>query len=117
MTIAPLAALLGLATCGPDGQPEPPRASTVARGTILAMRPVEPEWGTGAAVLQGLARTASPPTPDKQDHGKGPPIDFVVREASGATIAVVQSNDQNLQVGDTVEIIRAGRTRLARPGV
>ena len=99
----------------------PSRVPAVSRGTILAMRPVRPRVepgsaGAGATVLAGLARTADAGTGQKETQAAGPAMDFVVREAGGATIAVVQSNEQRFQVGDQVSIVRSDRTRLSRPG-
>ncbi len=124
-----LALVLGVSACGADN-PAPdvkvglaPEA-VVLHGTILAMRPVEPDLRTaGAAVLSDLERAASVGTPGagagggvRDNQEQGPAMDFIVRETGGATIAVVQANTQHFRVGDQVAIVRGDRTRLSRPG-
>jgi hypothetical protein len=95
--------LSGATAAGPE-----PASS---RGTILAIRPVLPS-GAGAGVLNGLAgSTASAGQPPA-----GQSFDYIVREAGGGTISVVQTDELHLQVGDPVVIVRGDRTRLARPG-
>lgn len=113
----PAARLAGIAgiflvvgSCAPAisgaAAPEP----TASRGMILAMRPVLP-GGAGVSVLNSLASSA----PGTQ-AASGQPMDYIVREAGGGTISVVQMNELHLQVGDPVTIVRGDRTRLARPG-
>ncbi len=124
-----LALVLGVSACGannpvPDVKAGPAPEAVVLHGTILAMRPVEPDLGTaGATVLSDLKRAASANPPaagagvSVQDNKEqGPAMDFVVRETGGATIAVVQANTQHFRVGDQVAIVRGDRTRLSRPG-
>lgn len=41
-------------------------------------------------------------------------IEFTVREDSGATIAVVQANDQGLKEGERVAILRGNQVRIVR---
>ena len=41
-------------------------------------------------------------------------IEFTVREDSGATIAVVQANDQGLREGERVAILRGNQVRIVR---
>ena len=121
-----LAVVLLVGSCAADNATltaDPgPRVPAVSRGTILAMRPVRPgvdpgSAGAGATVLAGLASTADAAASRKDTEVPGPAMDFVVREAGGATIAVVQSNEQRFQVGDQVWIVRGDRTRLSRPDV
>ena len=119
-----LALLIG--ACAADNaaltaNPGPVGETALSRGTILAMRPVRPGVapayaGAGAAVLANLARTADPGVTRKDVESPGSSMDFVVREAGGATIAVVQSNEQNFRVGDQVSVVRGDHTRLSRPG-
>ena len=42
-------------------------------------------------------------------------IEFIVREADGATLSVVQDNPQHLRPGERVAILREPRTMLVRP--
>ncbi len=122
-TIAVLAVLLGMSACAP-ANPAPLASQatnqTISHGTILAMRPTLPMRGDqprSAGALEGLSSAATPSgdaTPS--DPATGQPMDFIVREAGGGTIAVVQTNELHFQVGDQVLILRGDRTRLSRPG-
>jgi outer membrane lipoprotein SlyB len=38
--------------------------------------------------------------------------EFIVREDSGATISVVQANDDGLRTGDRVAVTQGARTRI-----
>lgn len=84
------------------------------------MRPVAPgAAGAGAGVLDGLASAASAsPVGGGLRAGQlaGQPMDFIVRERGGGTIAVVQTNELQFRVGDQVMIVRGERTHLSRPG-
>ena len=98
----------------------PPHEAIGVQGTILAMRPVQPGPADEAAdgtVIRSLERTANAGVNASAMQTQGTAIDFVVREAGGATIAVVQTNEQHFQVGDTVAILRGDHTRLSRPGI
>ena len=85
--------------------------AAVSRGTILAMRPVE--LGS-AASLGRLVRPTKAANARPSERGQA--VDFIVHEAGGGTIAVVQENELRFQVGEPVLIIRGDRTRLSRPG-
>ena len=65
--------------------------------------------GLGGALLGGLAGNAI-----EGGVGGGQAIEFVIREDRGGDIAVVQTNEEGLQVGDRVVINRGDRTRLSR---
>ncbi|MGX9961945.1 glycine zipper 2TM domain-containing protein [Roseomonas sp. F4] len=65
--------------------------------------------GLGGALLGGLAGTAV-----EGGLTSGTAIEFVVREDRGGDIAVVQTNEAGLQVGDRVVISRGDRVRLSR---
>jgi outer membrane lipoprotein SlyB len=65
--------------------------------------------GLGGALLGGLAGTAV-----EQGVTRGNAIEFIVREDRGGDIAVVQTNEDSLQVGDRVVISRGDRVRLSR---
>jgi len=65
--------------------------------------------GIGGALLGGLAGTAV-----ERGVSSGTAIEFIVREDRGNDIAVVQTNEEALQVGDRVVISRGDRVRLSR---
>lgn len=45
---------------------------------------------------------------------RGTATEFTIRETDGQTIAVVQTNESGLMVGDKVRILRSDRTRIVR---
>lgn len=65
--------------------------------------------GVGGALLGGLAGSAV-----ERGVGSGQAVEFVVREDRGGDIAVVQTNEDALQVGERVMITRGDRVRLSR---
>jgi outer membrane lipoprotein SlyB len=65
--------------------------------------------GLGGALIGGLAGTAA-----ERGLSGGNATEFIVREDGGGDIAVVQTNEAALQVGDRVVIARGDRTRLTR---
>lgn len=117
------------------------RAASVSYGTIVGMRPVQVSGGQGSgvgtlagaaaggvagsfiggdtrsnilaglggALLGGLAGSAV-----ERGVTSGTAIEFFVREDRGGDIAVVQTNEDGLQVGDRVVISRGDRTRISR---
>ncbi len=116
------------------------RAASVSYGTIVGMRPVQisggstgigtlggaaaggiagsfigGDWrsnalaGLGGALLGGLAGSAA-----EGGLSRGTAIEFIVREDRGGDIAVVQTNEEALQVNDRVVISRGDRVRLSR---
>lgn len=121
------------------------RAGAVSTGTIVAMRPVQVRgssgigapvgavggavigssvvgggWRTGAigaiggAVIGGLAGAAV-----EQGVTGGTAVEFIIRDDRGGEIAVVQTNEDRLMVGDRVRVVQADRTRITRlaPGM
>jgi hypothetical protein len=112
--IAGILVAIGSCTTALPGTTAAGAEPAASRGTILAIRPVLPR-GAGAGVLNGLAAS---PAPAGQPAGQA--MDFIVREAGGGTISIVQpdapSGEPLFQVGDPVVILRGDRTRLARPG-
>jgi outer membrane lipoprotein SlyB len=115
-------------------------AASVSFGTIVGSRPVQVQGGgtgigtlggaalggvagsaigggwrantlgaIGGALVGGLAGTAV-----ERGVSSGTAIEFVVREDRGGDIAVVQTNEEGLQVGDRVMISRGDRVRLSR---
>lgn len=116
------------------------QAGSVSYGTVVGMRPVQiagsqsgvgavagaaaggvagsfigGDWrsqalmGIGGAIVGGLAGNAI-----EGGVTRGSAIEFVVREDRGGDIAVVQTNEDALQVGDRVVVNRGERTRLSR---
>jgi outer membrane lipoprotein SlyB len=117
------------------------RAASVSYGTIVGMRPVQVagrapggvgtvagaaaggiagsfiggDWrsnalaGIGGALAGGLAGSAI-----EGGISSGTAIEFIVREDQGGDIAVVQTNEDALQVGDRVFLSRGDRVRIAR---
>ncbi len=113
------------------------REAMVETGTVVSMRPVTVEgtgrtgglvggvaggvggsfiggdWrsnllaGLGGAVLGGVAGSAA-----ERSMTTTTATEFIVELEGGGTIAVVQSNEQGLRVGDRVTILRGDRTRL-----
>lgn len=65
--------------------------------------------GLGGALIGGLAGSAI-----ERGVSSGTAIEFIVREDQGGDIAVVQTNEEALQVGDRVVITRGDRVRLSR---
>ena len=116
------------------------RTAVVTHGTIVGMREVPVQGsggGTGAAigsvgggvagsfiggdwrsnVLAGLAGAVIGGVVGNQAERaitSGNATEFTVRESDGQTIAVVQTNEAGLMVGDRVRILRSDRTRLVR---
>ncbi len=115
----------------------------VSKGTILAMREVKVE-GTdtgagklGGAVIGGAAGStlgqgsranlagaaagavlgAVLGTMAENRLTEATAIEFTVREENGATIAVVQANDQGLREGERVAILRGSQIRIVRDGL
>ena len=116
------------------------RAAYVSYGTIVGLRPVRVQgngggagtaagavaggvagsfiggdWrsnalaGLGGAIVGGLAGNAI-----GQGVSSTNAVEFYVREDRGGDISVVQTNEENLQMGDRVVISRGDRTRLSR---
>ena len=63
----------------------------------------------GGAVLGGVAGTAI-----ENGANQGQAVEFIIREDSGQTISVVQTNEENFRPGERVVLTRGSRTRLGR---
>lgn len=63
----------------------------------------------GGAIVGGIAGTAV-----ENSASSGNAVEFIIREDSGNTIAVVQTNEENFRPGDRVILTRGARTRIAR---
>ena len=117
------------------------RAATVMHGTIISMRDVNISGsnsglgaGTGAvgggvagavaggnnvpaaivgtvggAVLGGVAGSVV-----ESETTKGKAVEFIIQQENGQTIAVPQSNEDNLGVGDKVLVLRSDMIRIIR---
>jgi outer membrane lipoprotein SlyB len=116
------------------------RAASVSYGTIVGLRPVtvqggQPgvgtaagavaggvagsfiggDWrsnllaGLGGAVIGGAIGNAV-----DRNASTGQAVEFFVRQDGGGDIAVVQTNEENLQYNDRVVIIRGDTTRISR---
>ena len=113
------------------------REAQVETGTIVSIRPVTVEgsgrtgtllggaaggvagsfiggdWrsnllaGLAGAVVGGVAGSAA-----ERSLTTATANEFIVELEGGGTIAVVQTNDQGLRVGDRVTVLRGDRTRL-----
>jgi outer membrane lipoprotein SlyB len=65
--------------------------------------------GVGGAILGGLAGNAI-----ERGVTQGQAIEFIVRRDTGGDIAVVQTNEENLQAGERVVVTYGDRVRLSR---
>lgn len=63
----------------------------------------------GGAILGGLVGSAV-----EQSATTGEAIEFIIREDSGQTVSVVQSNEERFQPGERVVLTRGARTRIGR---
>jgi outer membrane lipoprotein SlyB len=116
------------------------RTAVVTRGTIVGMREVPVQGSQGGVgttagavaggvagsfiggdwrsnVLAGLAGAIIGGVVGNQiERGvtSGTATEFTIREEDGQTIAVVQTNETGLMLGDKVRILRSDRTRLVR---
>jgi outer membrane lipoprotein SlyB len=65
--------------------------------------------GIGGAIIGGLAGSAI-----ERGVTQGQAIEFIVRLDRGGDIAVVQTNEEGLQVNERVVVTRGDRVRLSR---
>lgn len=63
----------------------------------------------GGAIVGGLAGTAM-----ERSATTGEAMEFIIREDSGQTVSVVQSNEERFQPGERVVLTRGARTRIGR---
>jgi len=104
------ATLAALVSC--TSVPQRPVITTpgaVGGGTILSLRminsPADRDTWTTALLADAGGRL----------RGGEPLVEFIVRADDGATLSIVQANDQGFRTGDRVVIVRDAQTRLARP--
>ncbi|MDW8400049.1 MAG: glycine zipper 2TM domain-containing protein, partial [Acetobacteraceae bacterium] len=131
---------LGAAACAPQNTAGTVpaaalgRAGPVTTGTIVAMRPVQVQGGTGVgapigavaggvigstigggwrantlgalggAVVGGFAGAAV-----EQGVTRGAAVEFIIRDDRGGEFAVVQTNEERLMVGDRVRVVQTDR--------
>jgi len=105
------AVLLGVAACAPTGTTgtgaEITPTEGIRYGIIVAMRPVTVQ---GQELLLRIVAGTAGPAVDTA-------VEFIIREADGQIISVVQSNQENFRPGERVLLTRGNRTRIARvPG-
>ena len=116
------------------------RSAQVSYGVIVSMRPVTIQGGQsgvgtfggaaagatagsfiggdprmrilgaiGGAIIGGLAGSAA-----EGSLSTGQAVEFIIREDSGQTISVVQTNEDSFQPNERVVLTRGARTRIAR---
>jgi len=116
------------------------RSAEVSYGVIVSMRPVTIQGGRtgigtlggaaagatagsfiggdprmhilgaiGGAIVGGLAGTAV-----ESSATTGQAVEFIIREDTGQTISVVQTNEEGFQPNERVVLTRGARTRIAR---
>ncbi|MCC6720083.1 MAG: glycine zipper 2TM domain-containing protein [Acetobacteraceae bacterium] len=116
------------------------RTAQVSYGVIVSMRPVTIQGGRsgvgtlggaaaggvagsfiggdprsnvlgaiGGAIIGGLAGSAV-----EGSASTGQAMEFIIREDSGQTISVVQTNEEGFQPNERVVLTRGARTRIAR---
>jgi outer membrane lipoprotein SlyB len=65
----------------------------------------------GGAVLGGVVGSAI-----EGSVSQSQAVEFIIREDSGQTISVVQTNEEDFRPGDRVTLTRGARTRIGRAG-
>ena len=116
------------------------RSAQVSYGVIVSMRPVTIQGGQsgvgtfggaaagatagsfiggdprmrilgaiGGAIVGGLAGSAA-----EGALSTGQAMEFIIREDSGQTVSVVQTNEENFQPNERIVLTRGARTRIAR---
>tara|TARA_B100002003_G_scaffold109293_1_gene101225 strand:- start:366 stop:833 length:468 start_codon:yes stop_codon:yes gene_type:complete len=119
-------------------RPEMGRAATVMKGVILALRDVQISGtnsgigaGAGAGAIGGATAGGDAPgaavgaiagavvggvvgavTEDALTRAGA--VEFIIKQGNGQTVAVVQTNEENLAVGDKVLILRSKKIRIIK---
>ena len=114
------------------------RAATVMKGVILALRDVQISGtnsgigaGAGAGAIGGATAGGDAPgaavgaiagavvggvvgavTEDALTRAGA--VEFIIKQGNGQTVAVVQTNEENLAVGDKVLILRSKKIRIIK---
>jgi outer membrane lipoprotein SlyB len=107
--------LLGVAACAPTN-PAPTGADTVRTqnlgyGVIVSMRPITV---SGAIHANAVGAFGGPMAGGIEGPPTAAAIEFIVREDSGDTISVVQTNEANLRPGERVGLTGGPHTRVIR---
>ena len=90
-------------------------AAGAAAGSFIGGDPRSNIIGAiGGAIIGGIAGTAI-----EQGVSSGVAVEFIIREDSGQTISLVQSNEDQFRPGERVVLTHGARMRLGRaaPGV
>ena len=116
------------------------RSAPVSYGVIVSMRPVTIQGGQsgvgtfggaaagatagsfiggdprmrilgaiGGAIVGGLAGSAA-----EGALSTGQAVEFIIREDTGQTVSVVQTNEENFRPNERIVLTRGARTRIAR---
>ena len=116
------------------------RSAEVSYGVIVSMRPVTIQGGQsgvgtfggaaagatagsfiggdprmrilgaiGGAIVGGLAGSAA-----EGALSTGQAVEFIIREDTGQTVSVVQTNEENFRPNERIVLTRGARTRIAR---
>lgn len=120
-------------------QPDMGRVATVMSGTVLGIREVNISGtsSVGSAAGAGVGAVAGSTAGDSIEASiagaivgavagavaggaaegaatKGTASEFIIKQENGQTIAIVQTNEDNIQVGDKVLILRSGTTKVVK---
>jgi outer membrane lipoprotein SlyB len=121
-------------------RPETGRAATVMGGTILALRDVQISGtksgiGVGAGAATGATAGAAAGgdaagaalgaiggavvggvvgAVTEEALTRAGAVEFIIKQENGQKIAVVQTNEENLVVGDKVLILRSNKVRIIK---
>ena len=118
-----------LAGCAPSRPPPAPAAAQALSpaapgeaGVIVTERPLLQPRAAGdvrGTILATLGDSITAPAPAGAPAFSAPggAVEFIVRQADGATLSVVQDNPQHLRPGERVAILRQPQTMLLRPPV
>ena len=121
-------------------RPEMGRAATVMKGVILALRDVQISGtnsgigagaGAGAGAIGGATAGGDAPgaavgaiagavvggvvgAVSEDALTRAGAVEFIIKQGNGQTVAVVQTNEENLAVGDKVLILRSKKIRIIK---
>lgn len=119
--------------------PDMGRVATVMQGRVLGIREVNISGtnSVGVAAGAGVGAVAGSTAGDsveasiagaiigavaggvaggamEQSATKGKAAEFIIKQENGQTIAIVQTNEDNIKVGDKVLILRSGTTKIVK---
>jgi len=113
-----LTALLGVSACAPGGTSTTPpaaigEADRGSYGVIVSCRPIEAT--AGGDVRGAILGAVGGPAGNGAGQGAAEAVfEFIVREGSGQTLSVVQTNAAGLRPGERVVLSMSPRARLSR---